>query len=188
MSTNFSQNGNGMGGGDVGALKRHLEKVLPAGLIPGNVGDQGNVTWPFWYQVDFDFGSDPEWTPTTLQTQSFQVTQDSAFLLASIGRSSAAGYTAGDMAPLQVSIRDRQSTRQFSDTPIPFAMFGRRSHPMVLPTPMLIMPNAWVDCTMTSFVSTSLDSTGNGLLQLIFFGYRVPVQEADKVLQSIFGG
>lgn len=173
--------------GDVSDLKQNLMRALPAHLVPGNVGSFNKVTWPFWYQVNFDFGTNPSWSSSTRQTQSFQNTQEAAFLLMSISRKSYSYTTASDLAPLQIEIRDRQSSRQFNDRPIPLQMFGKRSHPTVLPTPMLIMPNAFIDVIASSWVDVTQATTGNGKFQLSFFGYRIRTEDASKVLSSIFG-
>lgn len=170
-------------------LKSTLKSILPANLVPGNVGEYSSITWPFWYQADFDFGVNPSFTQNTRQVQSFQNTQEAAFLFMSVARSHNGYDNASALAPLQIEMRDRQSSRQFNDRPIPLQMIGRRNHQTVLPTPLLIMPNAFLDVTATSFVpaGNTMASTGTGKFQLSFFGYRIRVEDADKVLSSIFG-
>src|ERR1035437_5876973 len=133
-------------------LKDTLVRILPKHLIPGNVGEYNSVTWPTWYQVNFDFGHNPSYDVNTRQLQSFQNTQEAAFLFMAIGRKHYGYDNASALAPLQVEIRDRQSSRQFNDKPIPIQMLGRRAHPTVIPTPLLIMPNAFLDFTVTSFI------------------------------------
>lgn len=173
--------------GNPSTLKDHLRKYLPAHMLPGNVGEYNKVTWPFWFQVNFDFGNNPTWSSATRQVQSFQVTNEAAFLLMSVTRKSYAYSTAGELAPVQLEIRDRQSSRQFNDKPIPMQMFGIKSRPSILPTPMLIMPNAFIDVTMSSFVPAPQVTAGSGKFEYSFFGYRVRVEDADKVLSTIFG-
>ncbi|MEO5348877.1 MAG: hypothetical protein H7836_04450 [Magnetococcus sp. YQC-3] len=170
-------------------LKTELQKVIPPYMMPGNVGSFTKVTWPFWYNVSFDFGANPSWSSNTRQTQSFQVSQEAAFLLAAVSRKSYSYTTASELAPLQFEIRDRQSSRQLNDRPIPLQMIGKRSKPTILPTAMLIMPNAFLDVTMTSWLPSTVTqaSTGTGKFQISFFGYRVRVEDADKVLSSVFG-
>jgi hypothetical protein len=172
--------------GDVAQLKSNLSQVIPAYMMPGNVGGYNKVTWPFWSQVNFDFGTNPTWSSSTRQTQSFQVTQEAALLLMSISRKSYGYDTASELAPLQVEIRDRQSSRQFNDRPIPLQMIGKKSRPTVLPTPLLIMPNAFIDFTVSSWITGSQATVGTGKLQLSCYGYRIRVEDADKVLSSIF--
>lgn len=173
--------------GDPRSLKDHLKSYLPAHMVPGNVGGFNKVTWPFWFQVNFDLGTNPTYSQSTRSTQSFQVTQEAAFLLMAISRKSYSYSTAGELAPLQLEVRDRQSSRQFNDRPIPMQMFGNKSRPSILPTPMLIMPNAFIDITLSSWLSGSQATVGDGKFQFSFFGYRVRVEDADKVLSTIFG-
>lgn len=168
-------------------LRKALESFLPPYMIPGNVGDVNQVTWPFWEVVSFNFGTNPTWSPTTRQTASFQVTQEAGFLLTSISRKSYGYDTSNDLAPLQFEIRDRQSSRQLNDRAIPLQMIGKRSLPTILPTPMLLMPNAFIDVTMTSWITASMASTGNGRVDLVFHGYRIRVEDQEKVLSTIFG-
>jgi hypothetical protein len=66
-------------------------------------------------------------------------------------------------------------------------MIGKKSRPTILPTPLLVMPNAFIDLTMSSWVPVSQATTGSGKFQFSFFGYRVRVEDADKVMSSIFG-
>jgi hypothetical protein len=74
--------------GDPRDLKNHLKRYLPPHMMPGNVGGYNKVTWPFWYQVNFDLGTDPTYSSATRSTQSFQNTQEAAFLLMSVSRKS----------------------------------------------------------------------------------------------------
>lgn len=175
--------------GDVASLKSNLSQVIPPYMMPGNVGGYNKVTWPFWFQVNFDFGTNPTWSSASRQTQSFQVTQEAALLLMAISRKSYGYDTASELSPTQVEIRDRQSSRQFNDRPIPMQMIGKKSRPSVLPTPMLVMPNAFIDVTMSSWLTSGISqaTVGKGKFQLSFFGYRVRVEDADKVLSTIFG-
>ncbi len=173
--------------GDVATLKSHLQSVIPPYMMPGNVGGYNKVTWPFWFQANFDFGTNPTWSSSSRQTQSFQVTQEAALLLMAISRKGYTYGTSSDLAPVQLEIRDRQSSRQFNDRPIPIQMIGKKSRPTILPTPLLVMPNAFIDLTMSSWVPVSQATTGSGKFQFSFFGYRVRVEDADKVMSSIFG-
>jgi len=173
--------------GDPSRLKKSLKDYLPPHMVPGNVGGYNKVTWPFWFQMQFDLGTNPTYSSATRSTSSFQVTNEAAFLLMSISRKSYSYSTAGELAPLQIEIRDRQSSRQFNDKPIPMQMIGVKSRPSVLPTPMLIMPNAFIDVTLSSWLTSSMATTGSGKFQFSFFGFRVRVEDADKVLGTIFG-
>lgn len=168
-------------------LREKLAGFLPPYMVPGNVGHVSQVTWPFWEAVTFDFGTDPTYSSSTRQTQSFQVTQEAGLLVTQIARKSYVYSNAGELAPLQIEIRDRQSSRQFNDRPIPLQMIGRRGRPTVLPTPLLFMPNAFIDVTMSSWLTTSMATTGNGKIEMIIFGYRIRVGDENKVLSTVFG-
>ena len=106
-------------------LKEQLMSVLPQNMLPGNVGDVNKVTWPFWYVGTFNFGTNPTYGPLTRTTQSFQVSQEAGLLLMAIGRKAWDNSIAGDLAPLQLEVRDRQSSRQFNDRPMPLQNIGK---------------------------------------------------------------
>lgn len=168
-------------------LRDKLASFLPPYMVPGNVGHINQVTWPFWESVSFDFGANPTWSPSTRQVKSFQVTQEAGWLVTHLARKSYGYNTASELAPLQIQIVDRQSSRQFNDRPIPIQMIGKRSKPTVLPTPMLVMPNAFIDVTMTSWSDGSMTTTGTGKMDLIIFGYRIRIADQNKVLSTVFG-
>jgi len=172
-------------------LRETLKGVLGArqDLMPGNVGGLNTVVWPFWFELDFDFGVNPTvqaGTAASTQRQSFQVTQEAAFLLMAVARNANSDTESGDLGPWQVEFRDRQSSRQFNDSPIPIQMIGTRSLPSVLPTPLLLMPNAFFDSIMTSWQTTAQPTVGSGKHQFTFFGYRVRIQDAQAVMNSEF--
>jgi hypothetical protein len=173
-------------------LRSTISGVLGArqDLMPGNVGGLNTVVWPFWFEMDFDFGVNPliqAGTAASQQKQSYQVTQEAAFLLMAICRNANSETTSGDLGPWQIDFKDRQSSRQFNDTPIPIQMIGTKSLPTVLPTPMLLMPNAFFDSVMTTWQTTAQATVGSGKHQFTFFGYRVRIQDAQAVMDSVFG-
>lgn len=170
-------------------LADNLKSFLPGHLVPSNVGNLNTVTWPFWFVTDHDFGSITSITDTTQNRQNFQVSQESGFLLMAISRTGNTQTASGQKGPWTVEIRDRQSSRQFNDKPIPFQMIGSRSCPTLLPTPLLIMPNAFVDVIMATWLSpgvTQAVTPGEMKFQFAFHGQRVRVEDADRVLDSIF--
>lgn len=172
-------------------LKGTLRGILGSrdDLMPGNVGGMNTVVWPFWFSLDFDFGDNPTiQAPGTQQRQSFQVSQEAAFLLMAVGRVANSYDTAGELGPWQVTFTDRQSSRQFNDSAIPIQMIGKRSLPSVLPTPLLLMPNAFFDVTMNTWQTSPQTLTGSSKHSFTFFGYRVRIQDAQAVMNSIFRG
>jgi hypothetical protein len=173
-------------------LRTGLQGALPNFMMPGNVGGINEVTWPFYFQIDIDMGDDPSISSNifSLTKNFFQVDQEAALLLMSIGRShstNAAGQSATIDAPLQVELIDRQSSRRFSDKPFPLQMIGLDSLPSVLPTSMYIQPNAFLDVIVNGIPDSPQDFTGSGVFQLSFFGMRIRTEDAGKVLSTIFG-
>lgn len=169
-------------------LRAHLGSFLPEKLMPRNVGPINSVAWPFYFQVDFDFGTNPALTSVLTQTQNFQVTQDAGLLLLQISKTADAYSTAGALGPWNVIARDRQSSRQFNDIPMPLQMIGSRGRPSFLPTPMLLMPNAFLDVTMSTWLPAGFtqNTVGDGKIQISFHGLRIRIEDYDKVLSSVF--
>ncbi len=174
---------------DPKSMVAKLRKFLPEHLIPSNVGGYDSVAWPFWFQANFDFGANPTITSASRQTSSFQVTQEAAFLLMAVYRKGYEYGTSGDLGPWQLEIRDRQSSRQFNDKPIPMQVIGNKSRPSILPTPMIIQPNAFMDITMSSWLPSGVSqaTTGSGKFQFSFFGYRTRIENADQLMSLIYG-
>jgi hypothetical protein len=168
-----------------------LQEYLPPHLMPGNVGGFNCVTWPFWFQVNFDFGTNPTITGgnVTNQIQNFQVTQESAILLLAVSRQANTYSTSGHLGPWSITIRDNQSSRQFNDQPIPIQMISTKAGlPTTLPVAMLFMPNAIVSCTLGNWLPAGVvqPTIGSGAQQFSFFGYRIRIEDQEKVLSSVF--
>lgn len=160
-----------------------LKKIIPAHLLPGNVGKWSQVAWPFYYETQHDFGTNPALTSTSEQTDSFTVSQEAAFLLTSVSWNAIEqNDESGFLGPYQITIRDRQSSRQFNDTPIPVQMIGRNSKPTYLVTPFLILPNATIEVRMNTWIPAGItqNTTGSGLIQLAYGGYRVRLGPASR--------
>lgn len=170
---------------NIGQFRKNLKSSLPAYMIPSNVGGLNEVSWPFWYKMEFDLGAVATFNSSIRQTQSFQVTQEAAFLLMSIVRTQGNPFVSNS-APVQIDLIDRQSSRRFNSAPVPVQMIGIKSNPTILPTPMLIMPNAFFEGTISS-IATASTYGFNWAMNFDFFGYRVRVEDADKVLSTIFG-
>lgn len=174
----------------VANLRDMLIGSLPGHMVPGNVGGINEVTWPFYFQVNLDLGADPDISTAMVPIRNaFQVDQEAAFLLMSVGRShstNAAGQSATINSPLQIELIDRQSSRRFSAEPIPLQMFGFNSQPSIMPTPFYMQPNAFLDVVVSGIPDSVQETTGSGLFQLTFFGYRIRTEDAGKVLSTIF--
>lgn len=182
---------------NVKQLKKDMGTFLPEYMVPANVGGINEVSWPFFFQQNFDLTSIlPALSVNSIVRASFQVDQEAAFLLMSIGRShdtDASNQSATVATPLQVDLLDKQSTRRFNSGPIPLQTIGSNSNPSVLPTPMFIYPNAFFESIVsgippaTAPQNWSTVTNGSGLLQLTFFGYRIRIEDSNKILSTIFG-
>ena len=172
-----------------GNLRTSLERMLPKHLVPTNTGSLRQVLTPFWYRVIFDLGTNPTITANFTQSQSFQVSQDAGFLLTKISRYWKDQGEAGMGAPLGVSIRDNQSTRQFNDNPIPLQNIGFRGRPSLLHTPLLIVPYGSFKMTLTSLITTPAAwdwaLVGNGYQELMFGGYRIDMGDERYLTENI---
>lgn len=171
-------------------LKSDLGSALAPHMMPVNVGALNEVAWPFYFQASVDFGVNPTFSSNNHMKGFFQVDQEAAFLLMSISVMydvDSTNASACRKAPLQVDFIDRQSSRRFNSEPVPIQMIGDNSTPLILPTPMLIMPNAVLDLDVSGINTTPQAKTGSGLIQFSFFGYRTRIENANKVLSTIFG-
>lgn len=181
-------------------LEDNLLAAVPSGLIPGNVGELSDVCWPFDFTVSYNFGDNPTYGPTvpnpailnapatpTGGLASFQVTQEAAFIMGWVSRKCYSGTVSGELAPLQVQIRDRQSTRQFMDIPIPLQAIAKKTPPTILEVPLIFMPSAFVDILISSWLPAAQASLGSGVVELTFGGYRTRTQDIGTVLSTVFG-
>lgn len=166
-----------------------LEQIngLPSNMQPSNVGDIDKVTWPFWFSLVFDFGTNPTYGQGTKISQSFQVSNEAAFLLTSIGRKSWDSTNAGDLAPLQIELRDRQSSRLFNDKPIPIQNIGKKFLLSSFSAPMLLAPNAFFEVIMTSWLTADQACVGQGKHEIFFYGSRIRADDMKKTYAAIFG-
>ena len=164
------------------SVESNLRKMIPAHLFPGNVGNQNKVIWPFHFTVEFDFGANPVWSAATRLSKFFQVTQDAGFLLTGVSRNNDNFNSGGELAPLGLDIRDRQSSRQFNNSPIPIQSIGRASKYTRIHEPLWINPAAFVDVTITSLVNaaTAINTSPGSKLSLTFFGYRMRTQNGTQ--------
>lgn len=170
---------------NIKSLQSSLQSALPSYMNPSNIGDINKVSWFFWENMTFDFGANPVLTPATRQTQNFQVSQEGAFLIMAITRNYNSYTTAGNLGPWMLQLSDRQSARQFMNAPIPIQMIGTLGNPLIFPTPMLLLPNAFLDGVMST-TATNQATEGASQHTFSFFGYRIRVQDAEAVLGTIF--
>jgi hypothetical protein len=170
------------------ALERHLNSILPPDLIPSNVGDINAVQWGFFYEVDFDFGTDPTWDSNVNAQKSFKVTNESAFLLTRIYRDCDDAGVAGLEAPLTLILRDLQSSRQFMSKPIPVQCIPSKGYFYELPVPYLLYPAAHANLEIKCWLpdGVSVETEGIGTQHFTLYGARVRIQRPDVVLKAMF--
>ena len=172
---------------DLKKFEASIQQFLPDTMMPGNVGPLNAVVWPFWSVVDFDFGIDPIVSNNLTQTQSFQVSQEAAYMIMGITADSTEVSLAGSLGPWQIILKDAQSSRQLNNNAIPYRALGWKSLPTVLPTPYFLFPNAKFEVTMNGFNTVPFTAFGEAFHQISFFGYRMRVEDAQNVLSTIFG-
>lgn len=170
-------------------LQQELLRKLPLDMQPGNVGNLRKVTWNYWFNLNIEVGSDPTWSNTSKYTGQFQVDADAAFLLLWIARKSYSDGTAGENAPIQLVLKDTQSSRQFMEPnyPLPLQSIGTKSRPTILPTPFLLLPAAVLQAEITSWVPAPQATVGDGNIQLTFFGYRIRMDNPEKIFSTVYG-
>jgi hypothetical protein len=170
------------------ALEAHLNSILPPELIPSNVGDINSVQWGFFYEVDFDFGTNPTWNANVNARKSFKVTNESAFLVTRIYRDNDDAGVAGLEAPLSLILRDLQSSRQFMDRPVPLQAFPSKGYFFDLPVPFLLYPAATAELEIKCWLppGISIATTGVGTQNFTLYGARVRIQNPVSVLKTMF--
>lgn len=184
-------------------LHQAMATFLPQQLVPQNVGGLNTVAWQFQFTTDFDLKTTKPWidqvaatgngaiSSFTRQTQSFQVTQEAAFLMMGIMRHANDYNDAGDLGPLTFEFRDAQSSRFFNNEPTPIQMFGQKGYMQYMAVPMILMPNAKFEitlgCNLDEGVTQQVPADASGVHRCTMMGYRVRVADAEKVLSSIFG-
>ena len=171
-----------------GGLKTNLQRVIPSHLMPVNVGQLDEIMQPYHFRVSFDFGTDPEFTPTTNLKDTFQVSQNMGFLMIGMSRTWKSAEWAGFKAPLQIDyIRDAQTTRQFNNVnPIMLNNIGYRGLPTMMDIPVYFTPNSVVEVSMSSFVNKDWQTTGNGYQEIMIEGYQIHEKNVQAVLDAIY--
>lgn len=169
-------------------LEKHLNDMLPPELIPSNVGDINQVQWGFFYQVDFDLGVDPTWDNNFNARKSFKVTNESAFLVTRIYRDNDDAGVAGLEAPLTLTIRDQQSSRQFMDKGIPLQCIPSKGYFYELPIPFLLYPSAQAELELKCWLpnGVSVPTEGIATQNFTLYGARVRIQNPANVLKTMF--
>lgn len=167
-------------------LGSNLSKILPPHLAPKNVGDLSSVMWDFFFTVTLDFGTNPTFGPNSKVTDSFRVDQEASFLLMGFTRSYHDNGDSGRKAPIALTLRDLQSTRQFNSEPFPIQNIGEAGQPTRLDTPLLFAANSTVAVEASSWLSENMITIGSGKHEITFFGLRVRDVDNVKVVSQMF--
>lgn len=171
---------------DGGDLRSNLSKILPKYLLPTNVGQYKQILTPMWYQATHDLGNNPVYGPNLRSIVNFQVSQEAGFLMTGITREWRDRSSAGFKAPLRLTIRDNQSTRQFNNTGFTIQTIGYKGSPTYLETPLLLVPNASVATILESWLPIDFNTVGDGYHQFTFHGYRVNMGDVNYLAQQLF--
>jgi hypothetical protein len=171
---------------------QNLNTFLPPWLSPGNLGDLNRVIWPFWFTF-----TAPQLPPNKNSTGVITVTQEAAFVwmsftkvvfkqdpitLAVTAIDPDVSGAAGKATDLTFSIKDAQSTRLFTQLPVTLDTVGVPRFPTTLPSPLLFLPNSTVEVSYFN-----ADPVNQYIPFITFFGYRVRIDEAQKILSTITG-
>lgn len=165
-------------------LYRNLQKILPARLLPKNIGSVDEVTWFYMYELNFDFsnGANTDFVVGQRKNDFFQIGQEAGFLLTHIYRTYRDAGIAGQSAPLHFTIKNVQSTRQFNDAPLQLQHIGTRSKPYKLPVPILLQPNEKLEVEMESWYGADINVPASvGKQSLSFLGRRVRMKDMLKM-------
>ncbi len=179
-----------------------LKKVLPKHLVPSNIGKYSDVSWPYSYEVRYDyeqlvdFGSGPVPAATfgaqETKKDTFIVGQESSFILIGMYRTYGANNLSGKGAPLKFTVRNAQSTRQFNDVEVQIQHIGDKGRPFKFPIPLLIQPNSRIEVELKSIFNSDINielQTGETAKQnIVLYGYRLRNNvDVDVVTKLMFG-
>ncbi len=158
---------------------------------PGNVDDITRVIWPFFFPTSYT-----ELVPGQSARTSFTVTQEASFIWLYATKTVhklVAGVptyidpnnfdvTQGQANDLSFTIRDAQSTRDYNALPIPLDHVGDPLSPWALPSPVMFIPNSTIE---VQFINASLTETYFPCMT--FFGYRLRMQDREKLMSLVTG-
>lgn len=175
-------------------LNYNLRNGIGPMLAPGNIGDINSVIWPFYFTTDVP--DNPLASNQTFQT-GFSVTQEAAFIFMSFTK---AIYLVEGEAPndswtyldpdagqpsapgLVFTLRDGSSSRQLFNTPMNIDHFGNPRFPTKFPRPVMLLPNQVMQIAFTN------NHASNVYVPFITaFGYRVKIDQAQKLLSLVYG-
>lgn len=175
-------------------LQYNMRNALGPMLTPGNIGDVNSVIWPFYFTTDIP--DSPIGPNETFET-GFSVTQEAAFVFMSFSK---AVYLVEGDAPneswtylnpdtdlpsapgLSFTLRDGSSSRQLFNTPMLMDHYGNPRFPTKFPRPVMLLPNQVMQIQFANANPTNLY-----VPFITAFGYRIRIDEAQKLLSLVYG-
>lgn len=176
------------------SLQFNMNNSLGPMLTPGNIGDINSVIWPYWFSTDIP--QSPLAFGQTLQT-GFSVNYEAAFIFMSFTKvvylvegevpDDSWTYLDPDVAQpsapgLTFTLRDGSSSRQFYNTPTLMDHCGNPRFPTKFPRPMMMLPNQVMQISFTNSHPTNVY-----VPFITAFGYRMRVDQAQKLLSLVYG-
>lgn len=172
-------------------LAQKMETGIMTGFKPGNVGDINRVVWPFF----FPFSSQGDVNPGQTVLESFSVTQEAGFLWRTTTKAAfkkvAGEYTyldpanfndeLGNANGLKFVIRDAQSTREYHGrSGQDLDTLGYANFPSINSSTVFLLPNQTMQIQFTNTHATNVYRPF-----VVFFGYRLRIEDAQKILSTV---
>lgn len=172
-------------------LAEKFERGILTGFQPGNVGDINRVVWPFF----FPFSSQQDVNPGQTVLESFSVTQEAGFLWRTTTKAAflktGADYSYLDPANyddsqanangLKFVIRDAQSTREYHGrSGQDLDTLGHANFPTINSSTVFLLPNQTMQIQFTNTHPTRVYRP-----YVVFFGYRLRIEDAQKILSTV---
>jgi len=164
--------------------------LFPDDIMPSNVGPLDEVMWPFFYRVDMTFGEGIfSYNNESRNQGSFRVGNEGNFLLLGIFRDNRDYDVAGYQAPLLMTIRDDQSSRQLNTEAFPVQSIGTKGRPLKFKTPYLMYENSQVTLELKSWlpVGSEVEVEGSGFNSFVCYGYRIRSKDDAVIKQALRG-
>lgn len=175
-------------------MAQKFDHGILSGFQPGNIGDINRVIWPFWFTF-----STQNISPGQSFVASFSVTQEAGFLMRYVTKQV---YTVDPITQfmtyidpfnfnedvnsangLVVGMKDAQSSREFYGRSLQdIDMWGSANFPTYFPSAVFLLPNQTMQLTLSN---NSATETYVPFVSVV--GYRVRVQDAQKILSTVSG-
>ena len=170
------------------AMEAHMAGIVSPELMPSNVGDISKVQWGFFHQVNMDFGTNPTFNSNSRTSKIVKVSSEAAYLITRIYRDTDDAGLAGYEAPLTLTIRDLQSSRQLMDRGIPLQVIPSKGEYYELPVPFLLYPASSAELELKCWlpVGVSLPTSGSGTQNFTLYGAKVRTSDLKSLAKNAF--